>query len=224
MRKPVRAVLFDLDGTLIDTAPDMAAALNRVRAENDLEPLPYEVLRPVVSHGARGLIDAGFGSDLSDAERDSLIARFLDCYAAGLANDTAPFDGVGELLRRLHASGLAWGIVTNKPGWLTRPLLEALAIQPPPGCLVCGDCLPRRKPHPEPLVHAAALLDVDPAACIYVGDAERDVQAGLAAGMLTLIADYGYIRPEDEPHLWRATGRITHPSDLLRWLNGAVAL
>lgn len=223
-KRNIRAVLFDLDGTLLDTAPDMAAALNRVRVEHGLQPLPYSALRPVVSHGARGLVDTGFGAALSDAERAPLIERFLELYAEGLAIDTSLFDGVDELLELIEASGRRWGIVTNKPGWLTTPLLGALGIDTRPGCIISGDSLPRRKPHPDPLHHAARLLGTNPSECIYVGDAERDIQAGLAAGMLTLIADYGYIGADDSPEHWNADGRLSHPSDLLRWLDGAVAV
>ena len=220
-RACIAAVLFDLDGTLLDTAPDMAAALNRLLDEQRLPPLPYERLRPMVSHGARGLIDTGFGNDIDSDYRAELTARYLEIYAADLAVDTTPFDGVDEVIGHIETHRLPWGIVTNKPGWLTSPLLEALGFAGGAGCVISGDDLSERKPHPAPLQHAAGLLETDPAHCIYVGDAERDVAAGRAAGMLTLVAGYGYIRDEEAPDTWKADGSLDHPTDLLRWLNGA---
>ena len=224
LQPEIRAVLFDLDGTLLDTAPDMAAALNRLLTELDRPALPYEALRPVVSHGARGLIDTGFGNDLDDNHRAELTERFLEIYAAALAVDTSPFDGVDEVIAHIEGAGLHWGIVTNKPGWLTRPLLAKMGFAGGAGCVISGDALEQRKPHPAPLYHAAQLLGTDPAHCIYVGDAERDIEAGRAAGMLTLIALYGYIQGDDTPHAWNAHGSLDHPTQLLQWLNGAHVL
>ncbi len=221
VRSDIRAVLFDLDGTLLDTAPDMAAALNCLLSERERPAVPFERLRPVVSHGARGLIDAGFGNDLGDDHRADLTGRFLQIYADALAVDTTPFDGVDDVLSHIESAGLRWGIVTNKPGWLTRPLLAALGFGAGAGCVVPGDALEQRKPHPAPLRHAAKLLDTDPAHCIYVGDAQRDIEAGRAAGMLALIARYGYIHTDDRPDTWNAHGCLDHPTQLLKWLNGA---
>lgn len=219
----IRTVLFDLDGTLLDTAPDMAAALNCLLTEQGLDPLPYQQLRSQVSHGSRGLVETGFGADLDAPRREQLISRFLELYAGALAVETNWFDGVEEVLELIDRRAMKWGIVTNKPGWLTEPLLEALQLDSRPGCVVCGDALPRRKPHPDPLQHAAVLLDSDPAQCIYVGDAERDIEAGRAAGMLTLVADYGYIGAGESPADWRADGHLSHPRDLLAWLDDAMA-
>lgn len=220
--RTIRAVLFDLDGTLLDTAPDMAAALNTLRVENGLPALPYDRLRPNVSHGAIGLVKAGFGIDLEPEHRDELIQRFLQLYADALAVNTVAFDGVTDTIDRIETRGLRWGIVTNKPGWLTEPLLTALQFGKNAGCVISGDALAERKPHPAPLHHAAGLLETDPADCIYVGDAERDIQAGRAAGMLTLVAAYGYIRHDDAPENWQADGTLEHVSQLVDWLGDDV--
>ena len=221
--RQIDAVLFDLDGTLLDTAPDMATALNRLLVEQERTALPYEQLRPVVSHGTTGLLTAGFGSEIEPDLWTHLSSRFLNLYAETLAVDTALFDGVGELLETIEAQGLRWGIVTNKPGWLTERVLEELGVFEQAGCVVSGDSLDQRKPHPAPLHHAAALLDTEPQKCIYVGDAERDIQAGRAAGMLTLVATYGYIQDHETPEDWNADGALSHPLELKRWLNGGSA-
>jgi phosphoglycolate phosphatase len=207
-------VLFDLDGTLLDTAPDMAGALNELRVEEGLTPLPFEALRPHVSHGSARLVSVGF--DLPDGnEHERLRLRFLDVYRARLAAATRPFDGMEAVLQAVEAAGHAWGIVTNKPGWLTEPLLEELGLRGRCGCVVSGDTLPVRKPHPQPLLHAAEIIGVAPARCTYVGDAERDIQAGRAAGMRTLVAAFGYLGADDEPAAWGADGIVASPADLL---------
>jgi phosphoglycolate phosphatase len=219
--RQIDAVLFDLDGTLLDTAPDMAAALNRLLVEQELCQVPFEDLRPVVSHGSRGLITAGFGADIDPDRLAELTERFLALYAEALAVDTVLFGGVPELLEAIEKRGLRWGIVTNKPKWLTDSVLEQLGLFASAGCVVSGDSLPQRKPHPAPLQHAAALLGTTPENCIYVGDAERDIEAGRAAGMLTLVASYGYIHADESPEDWRADGLLAHPLDLHGWLNSA---
>lgn len=223
IKRQIDAVLFDLDGTLLDTAPDMAAALNRLLLEQNRAELPFERLRPVVSHGSLGLLQAGFGDDLDPAQLPGLTQRFLDIYAEALAVDTAPFDGAIEVLDALEAAGIGWGIVTNKPGWLTHPVLEALDLLQRAGCVVSGDTLEQRKPHPAPLHHAASLLGRNPRNCIYVGDAERDIQAGRAAGMVTLIAAYGYIEAHESPEQWDADGTLAHLHELQEWLTVATA-
>lgn len=212
-----RAVLFDLDGTLLDTAPDMAGALNELRIAEGLEPLPFDALRPHVSHGSVRLVSVGFGLE-EGADHERLRLRFLDLYRARLAVATRPFAGMERVLGAIEAADLVWGVVTNKPGWLAAPLLAALDLGRRCGCLVSGDTLPLRKPHPLPLLHAAERLDVAPAACTYVGDAERDVQAGRAAGMRTLVAGFGYLGADDEPWTWGADGIVRSPLELLDWL------
>jgi len=216
------AVLFDLDGTLLDTAPDLAGALNRVRRNHCLEPLPFDGLRQWVSHGSYALIRAGFGLADDDPAFEPLRQELLAEYHAHIAADSAPFDGIEAVLRYLHARTLRWGIVTNKPGWLTTPLLAQVTFPHAPGCVVSGDTLAVRKPDPEPLFLAAQQLDVVPGRCVYVGDAERDVQAGLRAGMYTVVASYGYISAAEDCHRWGAHAVVASPHELLHWLNAAL--
>ncbi|NKN33440.1 HAD family hydrolase [Marichromatium bheemlicum] len=225
MPEPVRdaAVLFDLDGTFADTAADMAAALNRLRAAHGRAPLPLAEIRPFVSHGGRGMLEVGFGLRPGDSDYESVRHAFLACYAEDLVRDTAPFPGMAELVATLEARAIPWGIVTNKPGYLTRPLLEGIGYAERAACVVCGDTTPTPKPHPRPLLHACELLGVDPERCWYLGDAERDIQAGRAAGMGTLIALFGYLGAHDDPSGWDAHGAIDHPLALLDWLPGTPA-
>ncbi len=215
----VRGVLLDLDGTLLDTAPDMAAALNRLRAENGVGALDFAAIRPHVSHGAVALVRLGF-PHATDEEFQRLRQRFLDVYAGDIAGATRLFPGFESVLDALEARNLPWGVVTNKQTSLTTALLAHLRLAQRAACVVCGDTVAQRKPHPAPLLHAAALLGLEPHECVYVGDAERDVQAGRAAGMHTLIALFGYLGPQDRPQLWQADGLIREPAGLLGWLNG----
>jgi 2-phosphoglycolate phosphatase len=217
----VDAVLFDLDGTLADTAPDLAAALNRVRRDRGLETLPLRALRPYASHGARGLLAAGMGVDPDQPMYEALRTAFLDHYAAALCVESTLFAEVAALLDVLDARALRWGIVTNKAERFTAPLLDALGLSARAGAVVCGDTTPHVKPHPAPLLCAAGRLGVAPARCVYVGDAERDIIAGTAAGMATIVARYGYLEPQDEPGDWPANGIIDSPAALLDWLPAA---
>lgn len=214
---PPLAVLFDLDGTLLDTAPDMAAALNALRTLEGLDPLPFATIRPHVSHGAARLIKIGFGCD-SGERFDALRLRFLDLYSDDIAVGTRPFDGIEAVLGALEGLGIVWGVVTNKPAWLTDPLMSALGLNTRAGCVVSGDTLPERKPHPMPLLHAAKLLSREPRHCVYVGDAQRDIQAGRSAGMRTLVAAFGYLTEDDNPADWLADAIVSHPSELLHAL------
>lgn len=207
------AVLFDLDGTLLDTAPDMAAALNALRLLEGLEPMPFAVIRPHVSHGAARLIEIGFGCRAGE-RFESLRRRFLDLYSRDLARLTRVFPGLDPVLEALERLGVAWGIVTNKPAWLTEPLVAAVGLRGRAACVVSGDTLARRKPHPDPLLHAAGLVRRQPAECVYVGDAERDVQAGRAAGMRTVAAGFGYLSSEDDPAAWQADTVVNRPEEL----------
>lgn len=211
--------LFDLDGTLVDTAPDLAATLNVLRAERGLEPLPFDVIRPHVSHGARAMVQVGFGIDERDARFAALRQRFLDLYRERLMQDSRLFDGMDEVLATLENRGVKWGVVTNKPAWLTEPLLRDLGLAPRAACVISGDSTRNRKPHPEPLLHASALVGVAPEQCLYIGDAERDIEAGRAAGMKTLVALFGYLGQDDRPHEWDADGMVDTPLDILDWLN-----
>ncbi len=209
------AIFFDLDGTLADTAPDLAAAANRLVIERGMPPVPYEKLRPVASHGARGLIGAAFGKRPEDPEFPALRDTFLDYYEADIAVHTRLFDGMDEVLARLDAEGILWGIVTNKIARFTVPLVNAIGLTPRASAVVSGDTTPHAKPHPAPLLHAAELSGVAPARCVYVGDDLRDIQAGRAAGMKTVAAAYGYCGEDDPPESWGADYLIRHPAELI---------
>jgi 2-phosphoglycolate phosphatase len=218
----LQAVLFDLDGTLLDTAPDMVNALNTLRREHNLAPMPYELVRAAVSHGAARVVRIGFAS-AADEQLPQLQQRFLEIYRGALSDFTQLFPGMPEVLDELDKRGLKSGIVTNKAGWLTEPLLEQLKLRSRFACVVSGDTLPVRKPHPEPLLHAAALAGVPPTACVYVGDAQRDVEAAHAAGMPALVANYGYLLPDEDTRLWGGDLYLQQPLDLLAWLRGSGA-
>lgn len=220
MSRTRRAVLFDLDGTLLDTAHDLAQALNELRREEALAPLPFERIRNFVSHGSSALVRIAF-PEAGEAQFLALRERLLEIYRAALAVHTVPFGGMLELLTRLEREGLSWGIVTNKPAFLTEPLLEQLALRRRAGVIVSGDTLPERKPHPAPLLHAARELGVSPASSVYVGDAERDMLAARAAGMRALVACFGYIGPEETPRAWPADAWVNSPLEIYRWLQGA---
>lgn len=214
----MRLILFDLDGTLADTAPDMAAALNALRRERGRPPLPCEDIRPLVSHGTPALLRLGFGIDRHDTGYPDLRDRFLALYAGRRNAGTRLFPGMAELLAALEDGGIAWGVVTNKPGFLARPLLAKLGLDGRLAALVCGDCLPRNKPHPDPLLEACRLAGIQASDTVYVGDAERDIQAATAAGMPAVIAGYGYIGPAETPAGWGAVAMIEQAADLLAWL------
>jgi 2-phosphoglycolate phosphatase len=216
--RTIRTVLFDLDGTLLDTAPDLADALNAVLMENNRAPLPFQEIRGVVSHGAIALIRLGFDLDESHPDFQPLRQRLLALYRDNLSRKTRPFPGMDELLDQLETLGYNWGVVTNKPGWLTDPLLKNLGLHDRAACVVSGDTLETRKPHPAPMLHACELIGSKPEHCVYVGDAERDVEAGRNAGMHTLVALFGYFQVHDRPQEWNADGMIHAPSDLLAWL------
>ena len=217
----MRAVLFDLDGTLADTAPDLARALNRVRAANDLAPMPVETTRSYTSSGARGLLKVGFGLDPGDERYEALKLQFLDFYAAEICVDTRLFEGMAELLDQLDQDRLPWGVVTNKAERFTLPLLQSLRLGERAACVVGGDTTTRTKPHPDPLLHAAAALRLAPSACVYVGDDLRDVQAARAAGMPVLAARYGYLGDGGAIESWQADAIIEHPRQVLEYLRAS---
>ncbi len=213
-----RAVLFDLDGTLADTAPDLGYVLNLQRLARGLEELPLERLRPVVSQGARGLLRVGFGITPGQDNYEAMRDEFLDLYSRNLVRHTRLFDGVAPLLAALERQGLAWGVVTNKLTRFTDPLLESLGLAQRAGCVISGDTCARAKPHPDPLLEAARRLGAPAMACMYIGDDERDVQAGRAAGMRPVVALYGYLGENATPHAWEAHATIEQPLDLLQLL------
>lgn len=211
----IRAVLFDLDGTFADTAPDLGYALNVLLESRGKPARPISELRTVASSGARGLVGMGFGIAPGAAEYDALAREFLDLYERHLCRSTCLFPGIAELLETIEARGLPWGIVTNKAERFTFPLMRLLGLDGRAGCVICGDSTPFRKPHPQPLLTAAERIGVDPAACIYLGDDERDMIAGRSAGMRVAVAEYGYLGNGKPAHEWDADMRLTHPLDLL---------
>ena len=215
---PIKAVLFDLDGTLLDTARDFWECLNRLRAEEKLEPLSFETVRCQVSHGGHALVRLGFGVLPAD-EHEALRMRLLNIYRRQLAKHTCLFEGGDEMLTEIERRGLHWGVVTNKPGWLTDPLMIEVNLHKRARAVVSGDTLPERKPHPLPLLHAAKALGVDPRHCVYVGDAERDMQAARAAGMYALVAGFGYLGDEDRADTWFSHGWLHTPLELIEWLD-----
>jgi phosphoglycolate phosphatase len=211
----LRAVLFDLDGTFADTAPDLAAAANSLRADRGLAPLPVSKLRTMASHGARGLLGEALGLTPQDASYAEVCEEFLRRYETALCVHTVVFDGLWPVVEALEARGLAWGIVTNKAMRFASPLCRALGIEGRAATVVGGDTTPHAKPHPAPLLHAATEAMVAPEHCVYVGDDLRDVQAGQAAGMRTVAAAYGYCGKADPPEAWGADHVISTPRELL---------
>jgi 2-phosphoglycolate phosphatase len=239
----VSAVLFDLDGTLLDTAPDLIFALNASLAEAGLPPCPPDEVKPLISGGARAMLsyvftkegrlgfsptkpaETGFAcrngeEEEEKAEFDRLLQRMLELYRAHLADRTRFFDGMEAVLDGLDARGLPWGIVTNKMRRFTDPLANALNLTARSGCIVSGDTTAEKKPHPLPLLEASRRLGHEPERCVYIGDAAKDMEAGRRAGMATLAALYGYIAADDEPGGWGADGLLAAPEDLLTWLDG----
>jgi len=218
----IRAVLFDLDGTLADTAPDLAGALNALLEERRRPPIPVDAARPLTSSGARGMLRVGFGIDPGHAEYEPLKARFLDLYAERICVETGLFAGMAELLAALDARAVRWGVVTNKAERFTRPLLEALALLDRAACVVGGDTTARAKPHPDPLLHAARHIGIAAGLCLYVGDDLRDIQAARAAGMPAIAAAYGYLGENGDPHAWGADAVIDHPLEVLNHLGSPI--
>ena len=214
---PLSAVLLDLDGTLLDTAPDLAAALNLLREQEGLDPMPFAPIRAQVSNGSVAVLRLGFPAT-DEARFANLMQRFLDLYRNGLAVQTRPFPGFTEVLTELEAHGIPWGVITNKPARLTEPLLRSLGLFERAGCVLSGDSLAVRKPDPLPLLTAAARIGVDPRDCLYLGDALRDMQAARAANMVGLAARYGYIGPQENTADWPVTAWIDSPLDLLDWV------
>ncbi len=214
----IEAVLFDLDGTFADTAPDLASALNHVRGLRGLPPLPLETVRPQASHGARGLLKLGFGIEPDAPGFAALRESFLNYYDAHICVHTTLFTGMAQLVETLEQRSLPWGIVTNKPHRFTVPLMQALGYAQRAACLISGDTCARAKPYPDPLFKASEIIGTIPANCIYLGDDQRDMEAAQAAGMRGIVASYGYIDAQANPDSWHADGDINSPLALLNYI------
>ena len=215
----IETVLFDLDGTLVYTAPDMGNALNTTLIESGRAAMPLEAIRPHVSKGGSALINLGFAITTEHDQHELFRQRFLHHYSEKLAEASALFEGMGELLNNIESRQLRWGIITNKPGWLTDPLLQKMGLHERSGCVVSGDTVAYAKPHPLPLLHACDLMGASPQNCIYIGDHERDIIAGKAANMKTLAALWGYIPDDEDPNTWGADGQLTQPNEILNWIS-----
>ncbi|MBA3059314.1 phosphoglycolate phosphatase [Rhodoferax sp.] len=214
----IQAVLFDLDGTLIDSAPDLGAAADKMRVVRGMPSLPMARYRPMAGAGARGMIEVALGVAPEHANFDVLREEFFTNYEQCMTEKTYAFDGVHQLISSLLARGLPWGVVTNKSKRFTDPLTRSMPLFESVGVVISGDTTPHAKPHPEPLFEAARRLAIDPAHCLYVGDDERDIVAGLAAGMGTVAATYGYLGQKADPHQWGAHAVINFPPELLQFL------
>ncbi len=213
---PYEGVFFDLDGTLADTAPDLVAAANQLLIARKLSPKPYEILRPCASAGARGLIGGAFGIDADHSDFIALRDEFFDHYEKALLVNSILFDGIGHLLDQLDEAKLPWGIVTNKSERFTNPLTDLMGLRQRAASTVSGDTTPHSKPHPEPILHAAKIANINPKRSVYVGDDIRDIVAGKAAGMQTIAAAYGYCGCEEPPEAWGADYLVRHPLELLQ--------
>ena len=214
----IKAVLFDLDGTFADTAPDLAASLNHTRATRNLPPLPIGLLRPQASRGSRGLLEIGFGIEPGHSDYDTLRDIFLDHYAGNICVHTRLFDDMAQLIDELEHRDIRWGIVTNKPHRYTMPLMQALGYAERAACLISGDTCAHAKPHPEPMLKACQIIGVTPAQCLYLGDDLRDMRAANAAGMPGIIANYGYVNGDASIENWNAQGSVDNPMELIAYL------
>lgn len=215
----ITTVLFDLDGTLIDTAPDMAHSLNLLLEENSTATMSHEQIRPHVSNGSEALVKLGFGDELESNRLEELKQRYLEIYQANVHVHSCLFPGMEQLLADIEQAGKNWGVVTNKPSWLAEPLLISMGLADRCGCVVSGDTTAQRKPHPEPMYHACEIIGAKAPECIYIGDARRDIEAGNNADMKTIIATYGYIGEWEDMHTWGADALIDEPSQIKQYLN-----
>ena len=214
----IKAVLFDLDGTLADTALDLGGALNTMLREQGLPEVSMDEIRPVASHGASGLLKLGMNLDKSDPNHARLRQQYLDTYETCFDKDTVLFDGIDDLVQTIHARGLKWGIITNKPHTFTHRLVPQLGFSVAPDVVVSGDTTAEAKPSTKPMFYACEQIDIAPEACLYVGDAERDMQAGKNAGMKTVLVSWGYIHADDKTEEWPADSVIDTPAQLLQLL------
>jgi phosphoglycolate phosphatase len=210
----IQAVLFDLDGTLIDSAPDLGAAVDKMRVDRGMSSLPLAHYRPMAGAGARGMIALAFGYTPDHPDYEAMKEEFFRNYESCMTERTFAFEGVAQMIAALVAAKLPWGVVTNKSKRFAEPLTQAMPLFKSSAVLICGDTTPHAKPHPEPLLEAARRLGLDPSACIYVGDDERDIVAGHAAQMKTVAATYGYLGAQGDVEKWQADAQIQSPSEL----------
>jgi 2-phosphoglycolate phosphatase len=216
--KCIKGVLFDLDGTLLNTAPDLVFAINQLRLAANLPELPHSVLSPIAGLGSKAMIQKALDIDETDDRYPSMREKFLDIYTQHIADSTHFFPEMDKVLAHLDEQHIPWGIVTNKLTIHTKEVLKKLNFLERPGCVICGDTLSTYKPHPEPILHACKLIGVSPEQCLYVGDAATDVAASKAAGTHSLVALYGYIGSQEDPYHWEADGYIKSPIEIIDWL------
>lgn len=214
----IKTVLFDLDGTLLDTLPDLGNVLNIMRAERGMTALPLELIKPAISSGSKAMLKLAFDMDEYHPELSTTVEAFFDLYMQTLADKTTLFPGMDIVLNTLEQNNIPWGIVTNKPERFTSVLLDKLNLSARSACTVCGDTLKNRKPHPAPILHACEFMKCSPENTLYVGDAITDIIAGKAAGTFALAALYGYIAESDDPRLWMADGYIQQPTEIIQWM------
>lgn len=215
---PLHGILFDLDGTLLDTAPDLLNALNHVLVNEGLQAMQLTQIRHLVSHGSQAMLEAIFGNQQTEQEKQHRQQQLIKHYEENIYVDTVFFDGMSDFLSQLDSLGLPWGVVTNKPAFLTDRLMQAVGLDQRASSIISGDTLSVSKPHPLPLLSAARQCGILPKHCVYIGDAERDIQAANAAGMISVVAAYGYLSDHDTPDTWQADYHIDHPSELHQFL------
>lgn len=212
-------VLFDLDGTLLNTATDLTTALNKALAHFNYPEVPADSITPYISYGAAAMIERALEQDVSDVIKADILVWLLDYYENHIADFTQMYNGMPELLMTLEAENIPWGVITNKRERMTHPLMQALDLTRRSACIICGDTTAYSKPHPEPMLTACRQIQVIPEECLYIGDAQHDITAGKAANMKTLAATWGYLKPDDKPQDWGADARIHHPNQILDWIS-----
>ncbi|PKM12994.1 MAG: phosphoglycolate phosphatase [Gammaproteobacteria bacterium HGW-Gammaproteobacteria-3] len=217
-------VLFDLDGTLVDTAPDLIVCLNHALTRHDLPTTAYDAVRPLISFGAAAMIEASLKQPASTALKQNILATMLNHYQCNIAQHSVFFPGMPETLSTIEALGLKWGVVTNKQKRFTQPLMTALKLNHRAACIISGDTTANSKPHPEPMLEGCRQAGVKPQDCVYIGDAGHDITAGKSVGMKTLAALYGYLKPDDRPQSWGADGYIDHPGQINSWIKTSLCL
>lgn len=215
-------VLFDLDGTLVDTAPDLIACLNKAFNAYGLATVAAETIKPFISYGAAAMIKESLGDAVAKKDQEDILASMLDFYQNNIAEHSVFFDGIPETLTAIEAQGLKWGVVTNKRERFTNPLMEALNMTDRSACIISGDTTANPKPHPEPMLAACKQAGVDPKECVYIGDASHDISAGKSVQMRTLAAVYGYLKPDDKPESWGADALIAAPPQILDWIEAVL--